>query len=124
RYHGRLRPGEHEARSRGQRDRGLVHDLGVRKVGVGEDHEVHRFPTNEVLELVLRHDRDALRVSRAGETRGVDPTGDVRDLRRRERDHLEFRTAPVEEVEVVEVSPGRTYDDDSLKSHAGPTESG
>src|SRR5262245_19685398 len=62
-------------------------------------------------------DRDAFGIELTGEQRGVDAPGDVRDLRRREGDHVVVLTAAVDDVEVVEVAPGRTGDDSSRSRH-------
>ena len=49
--------------------------------------------------------------------RRVDAPLDVRDLRRREGDHLVLLAAPVDEVEVVEVAAGRARDEHPCPGH-------
>ncbi len=97
----------------GHGQRADVHDVLVRDVRVREDDLVHALAAHEVRELLLRQDRDPLRVARARQCGRVDAAVDVGDLGRRERDHLHVVAPPVDDVEVVEVAAGRTGDDDS-----------
>jgi len=66
-----------------------VHDLLVRDVAVGEDDGVHVVLGDERLQLGLRANGDASRVSLARELGRVPPVGDPWDLRRGEGDHLD-----------------------------------
>jgi hypothetical protein len=80
-----------------------VHDVLVGHVGVGEHDLVDVLAPDELWQLVLGKDPDAVRVALAGERRRVDAAVDVRDLRRREGDDLDVLPAAVDDVEVVEV---------------------
>ena len=93
-----------------------VHHVLVRDVRVGEDDFVHVLAAHEVGQLLLGQDRDPVRIARAGQRGRVDAALDVRDLRRREGDHLDV-VAPAEgDVEVVEVAAGCAGDDDPASS--------
>ena len=120
RDHGLLRRDHRRARAeqlvvgpRGHGHGADVHDVLVRDVGVGEDDLVHVLAAHQVGQLLLGEDRDPVRVARARQRSRVDAAFDVRDLRRREGDHLHVVASPVDDVEVVEVAAGRTGDDDS-----------
>ena len=65
-----------------------MHHVLVRDVGVREDDLVHFVLRDQGLELVLRLDRDAVRVALPGELGGVDAPSDVGDLGRGEGDDL------------------------------------
>ena len=106
RQHRVVRRQQPEARSGCERARRDVHHVLVGHVGIGEDDLVDALVADQGGELVLRPDRDALRVEVACQLGGIDATVDVRDLRRRERDDLVLLTASVNEVEVVEVAAG------------------
>ena len=110
--HGRARPEQAVVRPRGHGQRADVHDVLVRDVRVCEDDLVHVLAAHEVGQLLLGKDRDPVRVAGAGQRSGVDASLDVRDLRRREGDHLDLVAPPVHDVEVVEVAAGCTGDDD------------
>jgi len=94
-----------------------VHHVLVRHVRVREDDLVHLVLADQVSELVLRVDRDSVRVEIARQERGIDAARDIRDLRRGEGDNVVFLAAPVDDVEVVEVATGRTCDENSLAFH-------
>ena len=104
--------------ARRQRARADVHDVLVRHVGVGEDDLVHLVLAHDPLQLRLREDRDALLVAGPGERGRIDAAVDVRDLRRRERDHLGVVAAAVDDVEVVEVAARGSRDQHSSLGHA------
>ena len=99
-----------------ERLRADVQHVLVGHVRVREDDLVHLVLANQLLELRFRVDRNPVRVELACEERGVDATGDVGDLRGGEGDDLELLAAAVDDVEVVEVAPGRAGDQD-LRSH-------
>jgi hypothetical protein len=104
---GRVVRGEQaEACSSRKRPRGDVHHVLVGHVGIGEDDLVDALVADEVGEVFLGPDRDALWVEIACQLGGIDAAVDVRDLRRGERDDLVLLTAPIDEVEVVEVAAG------------------
>ena len=90
-----------------------VHDLLVPHVGVGEDDDVDVLTLDEVGQLGLVDDRDSLRIKAARELGRIAAPVDVGDLRRGEGDHLVARVVAEHDVEVVEVTTGRTEDDDA-----------
>jgi len=98
----------------GDHARGEVHDLGVRQVGVGEDHGVHPLTRDERLQTGLVDDRDAVRIVRPGERGRVGAAVDVGNLRRGERDDLGVGVVAVQDVEVVEVASRSTQDEDAF----------
>jgi hypothetical protein len=102
-----------EIGARGDGDGGLVHDMGVLDIAVGEHHLVDPVLPADAGEIVLRQDRNAVRVAAAGERGRIGPAGDARDLGGGERHHLEGRIVAKRDIEVMEVAPGGTHDDDS-----------
>jgi hypothetical protein len=110
--HRRVGPEEPEVGAGGERDRRLVHDRLVLQVGVGEDDLVDAVLADEVGQLLLGADRDAVRVQRPGQGRRVDPVGDAGDLGCREGDHLRVGVVTEYHVEVVEVATAGSHDDD------------
>ena len=107
-----------EVRARGEDGRRLVHHLAMRDVGVGEDDLVHAPAGDERRELVLRTDRDPVRIAGSGQRRRVYAIGDARDLRRGEREHLDVRIVAVHDVEVVKVAPAGTHHDHAAHHHS------
>jgi hypothetical protein len=87
-----------------------MHHLLVRHIAVGEDDFVDVFPLDQVLDLGLGQDGDAIRVERTGQLGRIAAPGDVGDLRRGEGHHLAGRIAPEHPVEVVEVPTGSAQD--------------
>ena len=112
-----VRREEAEARAGGERERADVHHVLVRHVRVREDDLVDLVLADQVAQLGLGLDRDPVRIELTREERGIDATRDVRDLRRGERDDLVFLAPAVDDVEVVEVAPGRTRDQNPLSPH-------
>jgi len=62
---------------------------------------------------MLADDGDALRIARAGERRRITAAGDAGNLRGRERDDLVRRIVAIDDVEIVEIAPGRAEDHDA-----------
>src|SRR3972149_5712915 len=73
--------------------------------------QVRLVRADEAGELLLRVDRDALRVEGPREGRGVPPALDARDLSRGEGDDLVLLVVPEVDVEVVEVAARGAEDD-------------
>ena len=115
--HRPVRADQLEVGPRGEHDARLVHQILVRHVGVREDHQLDALLLDELLELLLVIDRDALGVERAGELGRILASLDVRDLRRRERDHLVVLVLAVDAVEVVEIPAGRPHDENLRPLH-------
>ena len=95
----------------------LVHDVLVRHVGIGEDHQIDRQLANQLLDAVLLVDRDAVGVARPGELGRIAAVGDVGDLGGGEADDLERRIVAEADVEIVEVAAGRTHDQHTSRAH-------
>ena len=110
--HRRVRAEEREVGACREDGRRLVHDRFVRQVGIGEDDLVHSLALDQVGELVLGPDRDAVRVLRPGERGRVAAVVDAGDLSRREGDDLGARLLAEDRVEVMEVAASRSHDDD------------
>jgi len=66
---------------------------------------------DDVLEIRFGQNRDALRIQRAGQRRGVLPVVDVRNLRGGEGDDVVAGIAAIDDVEIVEIAPGGAHDD-------------
>ena len=103
---------EDEVGAGGQDLGGLVHDVLVGDVAVGEMDVVDLVGGDELVELGLGVDRDALGIELAGQGRGILAAFDVRDLGGGEGDDLVVGIVAEEGVEVVEVAPGGAHDDD------------
>jgi len=101
---------EYEVRPEGQHQRGLVHELGVRYVAVGEHHLVHLVPADDRSKVVLRQYRDAGGVQRPCQGGRVAPPLYVRDLSGGEGDHVVPVVVTEIGVEVVEVAPSGAHD--------------
>ena len=112
RDHRVVRGEELEARAGSERLRSDMQHVLVGHVRVREDDLVHLVLADQLLELRFRVDRNPVRVELARQERGIDTPCDVRDLRGGEGDDLELFAPAVDHVEVVEVTPGRTGDQD------------
>ncbi len=95
----------------------LVHDIGVRHIGVREPHFVDIMFADDLLEIGFGEDRDAFGIERTRDLRRIDPVLDVGDLRRRESDDVILLVVPVETVEIVKIATGRAHDDDPGSVH-------
>ena len=113
--HGRVRPQEHEVGAGRHGLAALVHHVLVRDVGVREHDVVDIERRDELGELGLVVDLDAVRVVRARELRRVHPVVDERDLGRRERHDLRVGIVAEHGVEVVEVATGGSHDEDATR---------
>jgi len=111
---------EHEVRAARQHTAGLVHHELVGHVAVGEDDPVDLLAGEDLLQLGLRDDVDAVRVERPGELRRVPTVIDPGNLGGREGDNLDAGVVAVDDVEVVEVAPGGAHDHDLCAVHGRP----
>ena len=105
-----------EARARCLDDTGAVHHVGVRQIAVGQEHEVHRVPSNEIRQLFLRVDRDVGVVAGTGQLLRERALLDERNLIRGEAADAKLRSIAKEPQEVVEVAP-RGAHDDAVEAH-------
>jgi hypothetical protein len=85
----------------------------IRHVAVAEHYDLGSPVLDEREELALGMDRNAARVELARQFLRIHASRDVRDLRRRERDHLVVLVVPEVDVEVVKVAAGSPHDDDT-----------
>jgi hypothetical protein len=115
--HGGARSQQPEVRAARDGPGSQVHHGLVGEITVGENYFVDAAGLDQLLELALRVDRNALRVTRAGQRRGVAAPRDVRDLGGGEGHHLHSGVVPEGDVEVVEVAPGRAQDQDPAPKH-------
>ncbi|GBD10008.1 hypothetical protein HRbin22_02271 [Candidatus Thermoflexus japonica] len=106
-------PGAHEPEigSGGVGDAGPVHHILVAHIAVSEHHPIHLEAADQLGELLLGVDGDAVRVKGAGQLGGIQTPFDVRDLSGREGHDLIVRVVPEEDVEVVEVAPRGAHED-------------
>ena len=84
-------------------------------VAVGEDDLVDRFAPTHVPEIGLVDDGNTVRVAAASKLARIAPTADAGDLGRGERYDLESWVITIHHVEVMEVAPCGTHDDDSCR---------
>ena len=104
-------PGRH-------RPRGQVHHRRVGDVAVGEDYGFRSTLADQRLQLLFCHDGNPFRIERAGQLRRIGAVGDVGNLRGCERHHPVVRVVPIHYVEVVEIPPCCSQNDDPLHSRA------
>ena len=104
-------PGRHHQRA-------AVHHVLVGHVGVGEHHLIHFPLADQRRQFRLRVDGNPVGVQFPGQFGGVSPPLDVGYLGGGEGDHLVGRVVAEIDVEVVEVAPGGSHDDDSYPSLA------
>ena len=114
---GVLGPEEGEGGAGGVHEGAEAHDVLVGDVGVGEHALVDLELLDELGEVGLGVDRDSLRVELAGEGGRVLAVVDVGDLRRGEGHDVVVLVVAEEGVEVVEVAPRGSDDDDVALGH-------
>ena len=113
--HGALWPKQGEIGAGRQRDRSLVHDLGVLDIAVGKDHLVDRLSRADLGQVAFVEYGNAVGIAGPGQRDGIAPIGDPRDLRRRERHDFARRIVTIDHIEIVEVAACRTHDDDATR---------
>ncbi len=94
-----------EARARRQRPAGQVHHVVVRDIGVREDAEIDGLAGDDLFQLGLGQNRNALGILRSSDLCRIDAPADVRDLRRREADDAIIGVTAEISVEVVKIAP-------------------
>ena len=121
RQHRPRRPEQLEVGPAGECPAGGVHDVLVGHVAVGEDHEVDLLVGEQVLQLGLGHDLNAVRIERPGQLHGIAAPGDARNLSGRGKRHdLDARVVAVDDVEVMEVAPSGPHDHHTSAIHGVP----
>ena len=115
--HGGMGSEQAEGRPGRHRQAGLVHDVQVRDVRVGEDDFVDVELADEAGKLLLEIDGDPIRVAGTAELGWILPVLDERDLSGRERHDVGLGIVPIDDVEVVEVAPCGAHDQDTFARH-------
>jgi hypothetical protein len=113
-----LGPGEHEVRAGRLHDGGKVHHLLVGDVAIGEDAVAHVERADQLGQLCLGVDGDALGIELARQSGRVPAAVDVGDLGRGERHHATGGLVAIHPVEVVEITAGGADDDHIFPLHA------
>ena len=108
--HAGPRPDEPEVGAGREDGRSLVHDVLVGDVAVGENHLVGVSPRIRLAQLGLGVDRDALRIARPGQLRGIATALDVRDLGGGEGHDLGLGVIAEDRVEIVEITSRGAHD--------------
>ena len=114
--HGALWSQQGEIGASRQRDRCLVHDLGVLDIAVSKDHLVDRFSLADLGQVAFVGNGNAVGIAGPGQRGGIAPIGDPGDLGRRERHDFTRRIVTIDHIEIVEVAACRTHDDDATRS--------
>ena len=91
-----------------------MHHVVVGHVAVAEHRQVDALLDDDPIQLALTKNRNPLRVERAGQLSRVAPILDVGNLRRREGNDFIGGIIAEEDVEVVEITPRRAENDDTL----------
>ena len=116
--HRRVRSEQDEVRAGRQRRGRLVHHGVMAHVRIAEHDVIDLKIADQRDELGLVVDLDPVRVPLAGQRRRIPAVVDERDLGRRERDDLRVGIVAIDDVEVVEVPPCGSHDQDATR-HAG-----
>ncbi len=111
-----IRPEKAEVRSRCQDGGRLVHHLDMREIRVGKDGFVDVLAGDQVGQLLLRHDGDAVGIKRPGERRRVGAAFDAGNLGGSEGHDLRRVVMAEHRVEVVEVAASGSQDHDTTLS--------
>jgi hypothetical protein len=88
-----------------------VHHVYMREIRVGEDDFVDMLAGDQVRQLLLRHDEDAVGIQRPGERGRVRTAFDTGNLGGSEGHDLRRVVVAEHGVEVVEVAPSGSRDD-------------
>ena len=104
---------QHEVGAGGQGAGGQMHHGGMRDVAVGEHDLVHLLPPADGLEVGLVLDRDPVGIARAGQGGRVATVAGAGDLGPGEGDDVGGGVVAVDHVEVVEVAPRRSQDENA-----------
>ena len=115
--HGVLGAEQDERGARGLDLAGLVHDVLVGHVAVGEIDLGHVEFADERVELFLGVDGDAVRIELSGQDGRILAAFDVGNLGGREGHDLEVRVVPEVGVEIVEIPARGAHDDDFFHAY-------
>ena len=107
-----MRPQQPEVRACSQCTRRFMHDLFMRDIAVRKDHLINRLVCNEGVQRFLRHNLDAVRIQRSCQSGRIRPPRDVGNLGGSESHNPVIGVGSKHYIEVVEVSAGRTHNDD------------
>ena len=109
----------HQTKVRAQsiHQRRFVHHILVRHVRVGKHHLIDFMLTDQLREFLFGVNGNPGRVELSGQFRGIPASLNVRDLRSSESYDLVVGVTTEIGVEVVEITPGGSHDDDSNFLH-------
>jgi hypothetical protein len=86
-------------------------------VGISEDDFVDVVVIQQIIEFFFGADRNAVRIQGAGKRGWITTIVDVRDLRRRDSNDIDFRIVPVTAIENMEVTSRSPHDNDLSTHH-------
>ena len=99
-----------EIRARSYGARCQVHQRGIRNIAVGKNDGVDLLVGDDLLQIFLFKNGDALGIKAAGKFRRILPARNVGNLGRCEGHYVVVKVVAEERVEVVEVAPGGSED--------------
>ena len=111
--HGALRAEQREIGAGGKGARSAMHHFGMGEVAVGEYDLFEFLLADQGFEFGLGQDRNAPGIKRTCQRGRIAPSGDAGNLRRGEGHDLERRIVAVDDIEIVEIAPGRAHDRDA-----------
>ena len=112
--------GQPEVGAGGHRPRGQMHQVLMRNIAVGKHHNIDGVLVDQVFQLRLLDNGNAIRVKRPGQWGRVAPVGDIGDLGGGKGHHAELGTVAKQHVEVVEIAPGGAQDQNPLHAASRP----
>jgi hypothetical protein len=86
-------------------------------VGISEDDFIDVVVIQQIIEFFFGADRNTVRVQRACKRGRITTIVDVRDLRRRDSNDIDFRIIPVTAIENMEVTSRSSHDNDLSTHH-------
>jgi len=94
-----------------------LHNVLIADVGIREDNLGHFVFADQLAELRLRNDRDAVGVQLARQRGRITAIVDMRNLRRGEGDDVEIGVVAEVDVEVVKIPPAGARDEHAFRGH-------
>ncbi len=108
-----------EGRAAGNDLGGLVHDIGMGYIAVGEDNFIYFQGLDELAQFAFGKNGDAFRVELATEFCRVDSALDIRNLSSGKGHHLHRGIVAIHDIKVVEVAPRGSHDKNAAFLHYG-----
>src|SRR5208282_575204 len=94
-----------------------MHEVLVGNIAIGKHYRINRVFSDQVFQIFLFEDRNALRIQAAGQFRRITTAGNVGNLSGSERNYLVVGIITKYDVEIVEVPAGGTQNQNSLHGH-------